>query len=123
MEHRHDDNMTVGFGFVNKSKLVGYNTTCYIHGDKDPRIYQHWSRGYEVRYKCSNATRGLREAPYEEHNDSWSENGTLYESSSAKKQRRHEDILDENVAVGLMFASKAIMQLITNPFIGPLTNR
>ena len=25
--------------------------------------------------------------------------------------------------VGLMFASKPIMQLIANPFIGPLTNR
>lgn len=25
--------------------------------------------------------------------------------------------------VGLMFASKPIVQLITNPFIGPLTNR
>ncbi|XP_041804027.1 synaptic vesicular amine transporter [Chelmon rostratus] len=29
----------------------------------------------------------------------------------------------ENVKVGLLFASKATVQLITNPFIGPLTNR
>lgn len=36
---------------------------------------------------------------------------------------RHMELSDENVQVGLMFASKAIMQLITNPFIGPLTNR
>ncbi len=28
-----------------------------------------------------------------------------------------------NVQVGLLFASKAIMQLLFNPFIGPLTNR
>jgi hypothetical protein len=28
-----------------------------------------------------------------------------------------------NTKVGLMFASKPIVQLITNPFIGPLTNR
>ena len=28
-----------------------------------------------------------------------------------------------NTKVGLMFASKPIVQLIANPFIGPLTNR
>ncbi|KAJ3610534.1 hypothetical protein NHX12_022626 [Muraenolepis orangiensis] len=32
-------------------------------------------------------------------------------------------LLKENVKVGLLFASKATVQLITNPFIGPLTNR
>uniref|UniRef100_A0A3Q3LB26 Solute carrier family 18 member 2 n=1 Tax=Mastacembelus armatus TaxID=205130 RepID=A0A3Q3LB26_9TELE len=32
-------------------------------------------------------------------------------------------LLNENVKVGLLFASKATIQLITNPFIGPLTNR
>ncbi|KAM9345392.1 synaptic vesicular amine transporter [Symphorus nematophorus] len=32
-------------------------------------------------------------------------------------------LLNENVRVGLLFASKATVQLITNPFIGPLTNR
>lgn len=36
---------------------------------------------------------------------------------------RHAELANENVRVGLMFASKAIIQLITNPFIGPLTNR
>ena len=40
-----------------------------------------------------------------------------------RKRDRHTDILNENVAVGLMFAAKAIVQLITNPFIGPITNR
>ncbi|XP_072281144.1 synaptic vesicular amine transporter [Pyxicephalus adspersus] len=32
-------------------------------------------------------------------------------------------LLNENVKVGLLFASKATIQLLTNPFIGPLTNR
>ncbi|XP_056148173.1 synaptic vesicular amine transporter [Lampris incognitus] len=32
-------------------------------------------------------------------------------------------LLNENVKVGLLFASKATVQLITNPFIGPLTNK
>ncbi|XP_076003623.1 chromaffin granule amine transporter [Genypterus blacodes] len=29
----------------------------------------------------------------------------------------------ENVLVGLLFASKAVVQLLVNPFVGPLTNR
>lgn len=36
---------------------------------------------------------------------------------------RHAELADENVKVGLLFASKAIVQLLTNPFIGPVTNR
>uniref|UniRef100_H3AYT8 Solute carrier family 18 member A2 n=1 Tax=Latimeria chalumnae TaxID=7897 RepID=H3AYT8_LATCH len=34
-----------------------------------------------------------------------------------------KDLLNENVRVGLLFASKATVQLITNPFIGPMTNK
>lgn len=37
--------------------------------------------------------------------------------------KANEQLLNENVKVGLLFASKATVQLITNPFIGPLTNR
>ncbi|CAH1784902.1 unnamed protein product [Owenia fusiformis] len=39
------------------------------------------------------------------------------------ESQRHEDLVNENVEVGLMFASKSIVQLLANPFIGPLTNR
>lgn len=52
-------------------------------------------------------------------------------------QRRHETlsglfwktrtskwgVLEENVHVGLMFGSKALVQLIANPLIGPWTNK
>ncbi|MBN3316427.1 VMAT1 protein, partial [Atractosteus spatula] len=31
-------------------------------------------------------------------------------------------LVEENVRVGLLFASKALVQLLTNPFVGPLTN-
>uniref|UniRef100_A0A1A7WJ38 Solute carrier family 18 (Vesicular monoamine), member 2 n=2 Tax=Iconisemion striatum TaxID=60296 RepID=A0A1A7WJ38_9TELE len=36
---------------------------------------------------------------------------------------RSSKLLNENVKVGMLFASKATVQLLTNPFIGPLTNR
>ncbi|KAK3094299.1 hypothetical protein FSP39_000030, partial [Pinctada imbricata] len=37
--------------------------------------------------------------------------------------KRHASLANENVKVGLMFASKAFVQLLTNPFVGSLTNR
>ncbi|CAK1587890.1 unnamed protein product [Parnassius mnemosyne] len=42
---------------------------------------------------------------------------------TAEKEERHKDLIHETVAVGVMFASKAIVQLIANPFVGPLTHR
>lgn len=36
---------------------------------------------------------------------------------------RHETLSAENVHVGFMFGSKALVQLIANPLIGPLTNK
>lgn len=34
-----------------------------------------------------------------------------------------EFLANENVRVGLLFASKALVQLMVNPFVGLLTNR
>lgn len=39
------------------------------------------------------------------------------------EEQRHEYMTRENIYVGLMFGSKALIQLITNPFVGPMTNR
>lgn len=36
---------------------------------------------------------------------------------------RHDQLMEENFEVGLMFASKPIVQAITNPFVGAATNR
>merc|ERR1719273_2632200 len=44
-------------------------------------------------------------------------------AEEAEKRRKHKELVHENVEVGVMFASKAVVQLITNPFVGPLTNR
>lgn len=35
----------------------------------------------------------------------------------------HQDIVDESLEVGIMFASKPIVQAIANPFVGMITNR
>lgn len=40
-----------------------------------------------------------------------------------KYMAKHNELIQENVEVGIMFASKAFIQLLTNPFVGPLTNK
>jgi len=50
---------------------------------------------------------------------------TIGPSTSTMKppKTKHEELTDETVEVGVMFASKAFVQLLANPFVGPLTNR
>lgn len=43
--------------------------------------------------------------------------------SPEEKEKRHKDLMEENVEVGIMFASKAFVQLVANPFVGPLTHK
>ena len=44
-------------------------------------------------------------------------------STQAGCQEDNRFLEEENVRVGLLFASKALVQLLVNPFVGPLTNR
>ncbi|XP_044735095.1 synaptic vesicular amine transporter [Chrysoperla carnea] len=54
-----------------------------------------------------------------------SENGTTTTQSpqQIEDMQRHKDLIQETVAVGMMFASKAFVQLLTNPIVGPLTHK
>ena len=52
----------------------------------------------------------------------WSLNLDQHHQLTAE-ERKHTELIDENIEVGVMFASKAVVQLIANPFVGPLTNR
>ncbi|KAI5622124.1 chromaffin granule amine transporter, partial [Silurus asotus] len=49
------------------------------------------------------------------------ENTSIPDSTHCKDDKKFLE--DENIRVGLLFASKAIVQLLVNPFVGPLTNR
>jgi len=44
-------------------------------------------------------------------------------SETREKEQRHRELLEETVAVGMMFASKAFVQLLANPIVGPLTHK
>jgi len=48
---------------------------------------------------------------------------TLATTTLSPKEKKHKELIEENMEVGMMFASKAFVQLIANPFVGPLTNR
>ncbi|XP_018407637.1 PREDICTED: synaptic vesicular amine transporter [Cyphomyrmex costatus] len=47
----------------------------------------------------------------------------LTSSETKEKEQRHRELLEETVAVGMMFASKAFVQLLANPIVGPLTHK
>ncbi|XP_033109746.1 chromaffin granule amine transporter-like [Anneissia japonica] len=56
------------------------------------------------------------------------ENYSIIPSNFTPAETEVPDIIEntvqkESVYIGVLFASKAIAQLITNPFVGPLTNR
>ncbi|XP_065312650.1 synaptic vesicular amine transporter-like isoform X3 [Gordionus sp. m RMFG-2023] len=60
--------------------------------------------------------------------DLMSELGKNYSATSISPKLnmtlyRHVTLVEQNVKVGIMFASKAVVQLITNPFVGSLTQR
>ncbi|XP_034940472.1 synaptic vesicular amine transporter-like [Chelonus insularis] len=40
-----------------------------------------------------------------------------------ERLQRHHELLEETTAVGIMFASKAFVQLLANPIVGPLTHK
>ncbi|CAH1175576.1 unnamed protein product [Phaedon cochleariae] len=50
-------------------------------------------------------------------------NLTTLDPEAMGRELRHKDLVQETVEVGMMFASKAFVQLLANPFVGPLTHR
>merc|ERR1719289_327887 len=47
---------------------------------------------------------------------------TLSTTTLSAEQKKHKELVEENLEVGVMFASKAFVQLIANPFVGRPTN-
>lgn len=43
--------------------------------------------------------------------------------ATAADMAKHNELIQENVEVGILLASKPFIQLLANPFVGPLTNR
>lgn len=118
---RHEElihnNKMLRYWSVDCSAISGYNKTT----EPDTitvKLMEYYmpGQGWTVAEACQNLTI-LKEDLIKQ------ESFTGIPDLELVLRNRHRDILDENIYVGLMFASKAIMQLITNPFVGPLTNR
>uniref|UniRef100_A0A667XEH0 Solute carrier family 18 member 2 n=1 Tax=Myripristis murdjan TaxID=586833 RepID=A0A667XEH0_9TELE len=72
----------------------------------------------------SNSSVGLNSTAEPPSPASSSDSSIVAQNSSCPNYTTADTLLDhENVKVGVLLASKATIQLITNPFIGPLTNR
>jgi hypothetical protein len=42
---------------------------------------------------------------------------------TAQRKFKHDELIEENMEVGVMFASKPIVQAFVNPFVGAITNK
>ncbi|XP_018421707.1 PREDICTED: chromaffin granule amine transporter [Nanorana parkeri] len=71
-----------------------------------------------------NSTVSSRDPEHDHHPHSQGSNGkTQGPPKNATCTREKSVLQDENVKVGLLFASKAILQLLVNPLVGLITNR
>jgi len=87
---------------------------------------------YEIRHKNDNLTTAAVTTTTEKY-WTWTNNSGIEEmyntttslptTTMTLEQRKHKELVEENFEVGVMFASKAFVQLLANPFVGPLTNR
>ncbi|XP_028936277.1 synaptic vesicular amine transporter [Ornithorhynchus anatinus] len=92
-----------------------------VDSPSTPRFQSIFSYYDNSTMTIENATRGLpRGDLYRATTQQMVVNATSTPSDCPKEDK---DLLNENVQVGLLFASKATVQLLTNPFIGALTNR
>lgn len=105
-------------------------TVCYNVSDTEQEPPKHHNAAMKYFAQMSKHYASTPRNSYVCFNHSSVNNSAVPQSSDKAQSnrmslasQRHVDLVNENVKVGLMFASKAIMQLIANPFIGPLTNR
>ena len=97
----------------------GYNETYY---DVDPAIGLEYV-AEESNNDSDNEPPTISDDDYDNPEDNDGLTPQQRAAMEAEKRRKHKELTHENVEVGVMFASKAVVQLITNPFVGPLTNR
>lgn len=102
------------YEYVNQTfNRTTLRTACVSLGEAEQSQFQRLARSYNKRLSytdsdCANVTVNITVPEFDE---------------IPIETRRHAELANENVEVGLMFASKAMIQLIANPFVGHLTNR
>ena len=99
-----------------RPRYICFNTT-------DERQLQRWLRQTGLTSGYEDGFDGEEDRDEAETGEDVTSSGDREINRTMSAEDRHRDIMNENMVVGMMFASKAITQLITNPFVGPITNR
>ncbi|XP_019616876.1 PREDICTED: synaptic vesicular amine transporter-like isoform X1 [Branchiostoma belcheri] len=100
----------------------------------DPPPPQHLTT--TTQRTTQDSQRPTENPEYWQPTEYWAPTGISYPSSQTTQKSptknpqdtyhevpTNQDLVDENLPVGILFASKATIQLIVNPFVGPMTNR
>uniref|UniRef100_A0A8C6X663 Solute carrier family 18 member A2 n=1 Tax=Naja naja TaxID=35670 RepID=A0A8C6X663_NAJNA len=95
--------------------------TPSINSNRLQSIFSYYDNSTIVTRNNSERTRP--EDYYYAQTEQMVVNMTKTTPSSSDCPKKDKELVNENVEVGLLFASKATVQFLTNPFIGPMTNR
>jgi len=89
---------------------------------------------YQIRHRYDTTLSNIMTTPMTTVDTMWQElnsssyldmdntTTTIRTTTLSQEQKKHKELVEENLEVGVMFASKAFVQLIANPFVGRLTN-
>eukprot|EP00058_Branchiostoma_floridae_P002643 XP_002588131.1 hypothetical protein BRAFLDRAFT_87653 [Branchiostoma floridae] len=102
----------------------------------EPEPQQHFTTTTPTQRTARHSQRPTENPEYWQPTEYWAPTGTNYPFSQTTQKTptknpqdtyhevpTNQDLVDENLPVGILFASKATIQLIVNPFVGPMTNR
>ncbi len=94
-----------------------------LRTEREPDVEYYDDDDDEVAKKVTQPIETAKATPTTTTTISDLETKTKSNEEEAKDLWKRKQLNRLNTKVGLMFASKPIVQLMTNPFIGPLTNR
>ena len=95
------------------------NRTCVERLDRPDGARE----GYTWLHKLPQFLSYTTVSPVLCYNESYDGNVSWGQGTTTKATPGYSIADNEDVRVGVLFASKAVVQLLANPFMGPLTNR
>lgn len=96
----------------------------YLPSTEAP-VYIHSFRGQARTYEKDGYNPGEKDQEIERSFNSSNINESTNKTKFGKEipDLKEKELRQESTEVGVLFASKPVVQAITNPFIGPLTNK
>ena len=112
MEHPNETLEVLAFFKLNEKKTLSPNLSFSINASNDEGVYSLYMKS-------------MGHAKIIEKNSQKNNNKTIEINFLTVEENKwnNAQINKLNSKIGVMFASKPLFQLLTNPLIGPLTNR